>query len=241
LIRAAQFRFAESRLVLALDRRQILRRPIDRRRISFCCASLRIVSGRADKTGDRTPLGVVGIEQGFRRFPGRDQGELPPEIERVMDPAVHAVTLNWAACMRRVAGEQHTPRSELGRHPGVRVKKLGFVGACERRARREHFQAMLNMGLMCLVGRIAAKIGPPSVSAYRYRHEEGVEDDCSQIALIRPVPEAHIGYNPLPVVVMPRKANTDRLADLAVRLAPGSQTMRASLLRRGIREGVRGG
>ncbi len=109
IVAEAELRFAESRFVLALGGRHILRGRIDRRRIALRGVGLRIIARGADDFRNRPALGIVGVEQGVRSFAGRHESKLPSQIERVLNPPVHPVAFDGAAGVGRVAGEQYAP------------------------------------------------------------------------------------------------------------------------------------
>ena len=58
---------------------------------------------------DRVALGVVGIEQAFRRCPVDHLGQLPAQIHRILHAGVETLSTDRGMHVRGVAGEQHPP------------------------------------------------------------------------------------------------------------------------------------
>ena len=73
------------------------------------------------------PLGVIGIQQGFRRDPLDHLGELPSEVHRVLDPGVEALTTDRGMDVGGVAGQQDPSRA-VGRRLPARVREPGDPG-----------------------------------------------------------------------------------------------------------------
>ena len=59
--------------------------------------------------GDRVPFGVVAVQQPLR-CPAADLGgQLPAQVERVLDAEVEPLPTDRRVDVRRVAGQQHPP------------------------------------------------------------------------------------------------------------------------------------
>ena len=208
IVAEAELRFPESGFVLTLrpspDFSQPRRSPPDRLR----GVGLRVIARGADDFRDRHGARHRRSRAGVRSLAGRDQGELPSQIERVLNPAVHPVAFDRAAGVGRVAGKQHPPRAEPRRDPGVGMEELRLVRTRDARARREHFQTMRDMGLMRANGRIGAEVRPPDIPADRNRDKSGSNMAAAKSELVRPVGEAQVGHAPLLIIVVPREARS---------------------------------
>ena len=63
---------------------------------------------------DRVALGMVGIQQAFRRCPVDHLGQLPAQIHRILHTGVEALSTDRGMHVRRVAGQQD-PSVAVGR------------------------------------------------------------------------------------------------------------------------------
>ena len=68
--------------------------------------------------GDRVPLGMVGIEQAFRRCPVDHLGQLPSQVHRVLHADVEALPADRVVHVCGVASQQHTSLAVGRRLPG---------------------------------------------------------------------------------------------------------------------------
>ena len=55
---------------------------------------------------DRVALGMVGIQEAFRRCPVDHLGQLPSQIHRILHTGVEALSTDRGMHVRRVAGQQ---------------------------------------------------------------------------------------------------------------------------------------
>ena len=70
--------------------------------------------------GDRMTFGLVGVQQGLRRPAADLGGQLPAEVERVLDAEVEALSAGGRMDVRRIAGQQHPPDPiALGQPGGI--------------------------------------------------------------------------------------------------------------------------
>src|SRR5262245_22572226 len=74
---------------------------------------LHLVARVGDRLRHRLPLHVVAVEDLGRTVSVTDERKLPRQVERVLEPRVHAVTLEWGADVSRVTGEENAARAEL--------------------------------------------------------------------------------------------------------------------------------
>ena len=63
---------------------------------------------------DRVALGMVGIQEAFRRCPVDHLGQLPAQIHRILHTGVEALSTDRGMHVRRVAGQQD-PSLAVGR------------------------------------------------------------------------------------------------------------------------------
>ena len=61
--------------------------------------------------GDRVALGVVGIQEAFRRCPVDHLGQLPSQIHRILHTGVEALSTDRGVHVRRVPRQQDAPRA----------------------------------------------------------------------------------------------------------------------------------
>src|SRR5690349_11815284 len=80
---------------------------------------------------NRTPLSFVTIEQRRVGAALANERQLPSEIERVLQAAIHAVPLRGRADMGRVARQQNATRSIAGGDFGVAMKASGMRDVVE--------------------------------------------------------------------------------------------------------------
>jgi len=84
--------------------------------------------GGAQHVGaDRMPLGVVGVEQAFRRRLAYHLGQLPSQVDRVLQAGVETLPADREVHVRRVAGQQH-PSLAVGRRLPGHVGEPGDPG-----------------------------------------------------------------------------------------------------------------
>jgi hypothetical protein len=76
---------------------------------------------------DRVALGVVGIEEAFRRCPLDHLGQLPSQIHRILHTGVEALSTHRGMHVRGVAGQQH-PSLAVGRGLPGHVGEPGDPG-----------------------------------------------------------------------------------------------------------------
>jgi hypothetical protein len=60
-----------------------------------------------DLLADRVALGVVALQQRGSGAPLHDERELPREVQRVLDPGVHALATGGRVDVGGVAGDEH--------------------------------------------------------------------------------------------------------------------------------------
>ena len=76
---------------------------------------------------DRVALGVVGIQQAFRRRPVDHLGQLPAQVHRILHADVEALSTDRGMHVRRVAGQQD-PSLAVGRGLPGHVGEPGDPG-----------------------------------------------------------------------------------------------------------------
>jgi hypothetical protein len=76
---------------------------------------------------DRVPLGMVGIQQAFRRCPVNHLGQLPSQVHRILHTDVEALPTHRVMHVRGVARKQHTSLPIGRRLPG-HVREPGDRG-----------------------------------------------------------------------------------------------------------------
>src|SRR5690606_24139459 len=124
-------------------------------------------------------LGVVGVEQAFWRGPVDHLGELPPQVQGVLDASVEPLAAHRGVHVRRVAGEQHAPvpvgrrlprRVREPRDPGRVVHAvIGPVQGNERRAE------LTQGGLVAVADLLLAEHGAYALAAFQLAQAVGAE------------------------------------------------------------------
>jgi hypothetical protein len=163
------------------------------------------------------PLRLVGIEQAVAGEAVADERQLPAEVEGVLKPGVHPVSLGGGADVGGVAGEQHPARPIAARHARVaaeagRVLDLGELGV--RQVASE------------LLGRLGDEIalvgGRPHVRAPAlawHRHQDQrrrVEEHRADVEAPIPTGDAGVEDRPQPLDVAARELDPAPLANDAV-------------------------
>ena len=92
-------------------------------RMSATCA----IVLRSTRAADRVALGVVGVQQAFRRCPIDHLGQLPAQIHRILHAGVEALSTDRGMHVRRVAGQQD-PSVAVGRGLPGHVGEPGDPG-----------------------------------------------------------------------------------------------------------------
>ena len=82
---------------------------------------------RNTRAADRVALGVVGVEQAFRRRPLDHLGQLPSQVHRILHTGLEALATVGGMHVRGVAGQQH-PSLAVGRGLPGRVGEPGDPG-----------------------------------------------------------------------------------------------------------------
>ena len=79
---------------------------------------------------DRMPFGVIAVEETVRRRPVGYPGKLPPQIHRILDAGVEALTADRVVHMRGVPRQQDSPVAighRLSGHVGCPENPSGAV------------------------------------------------------------------------------------------------------------------
>src|SRR5207237_3810425 len=82
--------------------------------------------GRSRRLADvlvrrRTPLGVIGLEQTFRRRAAQHAIELPGDVLSVFQPGIGAACAEWRNLMRGIAGKDHAAMDETVHAPALEL------------------------------------------------------------------------------------------------------------------------
>ena len=99
--------------------------------VSVCARSKSSPASR-DHRGDGAPLDLVAVEQGRIGDAVVDQGQLPGQVDGILQAGVHAVSLGGRAEVRRVAGQQHRSGAERLGHLRVAVEARRVLDVGER-------------------------------------------------------------------------------------------------------------
>ena len=98
--------------------------------------------------GGRAALGVIALEQRFRRSPAQHAVELPGEILGVLEPGIGAARAERRDLMRGIAGEDHAAMDEPVHAPALELVErdpfeLELVVAEHARDPRPHILRLL--------------------------------------------------------------------------------------------------
>ena len=104
-----------------LEVHQLRHQPAHRLRARLGGHQLHLRAGVGQHVdGHRAPFGLVAVQQPLRRPAVDLAGQLPAEVERVLDAQVEALPSGRRVDVRRVAGQQHPPDPvALGQPGGV--------------------------------------------------------------------------------------------------------------------------
>src|SRR6516225_9254076 len=86
---------------------------------------------RCNCLGDRTPFCFIAVQQHRVAVTMADQCQLPRQIDRVLQTAVHSVTLCRGTYVRRVPGQKDTTRPEPRRYLRLTEESCGVRNTFE--------------------------------------------------------------------------------------------------------------
>src|SRR5277367_6514682 len=139
--------------------------------------------------------------------------KLPPQVERILQPAVHTVPLRWRAEVSRIPCKKHRPGPIRRRYFRVTVKPRRILHVGKRRLSRIDPQNRSRILHQVRLRRTRSQVNTPTVAGNRSK-DRRVLPEVNESSFVRVSPAIKRGIEDRPRLqnVVPFKANTTQLA-----------------------------
>ncbi len=159
-----------------------------------------------DLLGHRPALDLIAVQQARAGPAGTDEGQLPAEVEGVLQAGVHPVTLGGRAHVGGVSGQQGPARSVAGGHTRVAMKASGVLHVDELAAGDIALQNRTRLGDEVAVVRLRTHVDAPAQPGQRgHDDRREVEEGGRHVEVPVPALDGGVEHRPGGGDVFPRK------------------------------------